>query len=237
MPHFENIEGAKRAAIFQRLMDNKTFIQVTLPKSDYDNLTVVIQVMNTDKDFSFQIDPPKGLLKAIAEAESPILFFEFTSDDHVTHRFKTSIQSITQDNITCESPPYIERHQQRNNFRVKVLYHSQATIFIDNTEIRMDIVNVSLGGVYCYCKNKYKPLFEEKPKLKNMELYFTLKDECFFIPIQRLKVNRIENENRHRQFGVAFEFIKIGREARRHLVQQIYELQREFLQNRLKLME
>jgi c-di-GMP-binding flagellar brake protein YcgR len=237
MPQYENIEGHKLIAHFQAMIKDKTFLQVSLPEGDYDNLTVVTEIVENGKQLSFCIDSPKGLQQAIGKTESPLLFFEFNSDDRVTHRFRSTILSVSEGSIVCEFPQHIQRHQQRDNFRVKTLYQSQAILHIDNTEIQMEIDNVSLGGVYCYCQTQYRQLFEEKAKLPDMELAFTLREECFRIPIQRVQVNRVEMKHRPKQFGIAFEFIRIGREARRHLVQQIYELQREFLQNRLKIME
>ena len=41
MPDFENIEGAKRIALIEAMIRNKTFVQVSVPESDYDHLTVV----------------------------------------------------------------------------------------------------------------------------------------------------------------------------------------------------
>jgi c-di-GMP-binding flagellar brake protein YcgR len=137
----------------------------------------------------------------------------------------------------CESPRWIERHQQRDNFRVKPIYPSKVILHLADSPIHMEIDNVSLGGVYCYCDNKFKPLFEQEDKHLDMDLSFTLRDDCLVIPIQGARVNRIESKHRPRQFGIAFEFIKVAKEARRILVQQIYELQREFLKKRLKVME
>jgi len=237
MSQYENIEGPKRIAILRGLAEEKTFLQVSLPESDYDNLTIVTRVIDDGKGFSFQIDPPKDLQAAIAETETAHLFFEFTSDDRVTHRFNSTILSVSEAGIMCESPRWIERHQQRDNFRVKPIYPSKVILHLADSPIHMEIDNVSLGGVYCYCDNKFKPLFEQEDKHLDMDLSFTLRDDCLVIPIQRARVNRIESKHRPRQFGIAFEFIKVAKEARRILVQQIYELQREFLKKRLKVME
>ncbi len=238
MPLYENITGDKILDHIQAMITDKSFIQVTLPEYEYDNLTVVTDVIDDGNQQFFIIDSPEGLQRAIGQTGADRLFFEFTGDDRVTHRFNASIASVSLDSILCELPAYIERHQQRNNFRVKTPYQSFAALSLENEEIRMDIDNVSLGGVYCYCDKRFKPLFEVKSKIQDMELSFTLRDECFLIPIQRAVVNRIESHHqRRRQFGIAFEFIKIDREARRQLVQRIYELQREFLKNRLKVMD
>ena len=74
-------------------------------------------------------------------------------------------------------------------------------------------------------------------QLTGMELYFTLKNQCVNVSIQRTIIKRIESRHRPKHFGVAFEFIQIKKDAKKILVQQIYELQRAFLQNRLKIMQ
>jgi c-di-GMP-binding flagellar brake protein YcgR len=235
MPQYENIEGSRRIELLKELRDDRTFLQLTLPESDYNNLTIITRILDEGNNFSFLIDTPKGLHKAIADTEAQQLFFEFSSKDRVTHRFHADIATVSQDGVLCQSPPSIERYQQRDNFRVRAVYPCQAEAHIDDAVIEMEIDNVSLGGVYCYCRNEFKSLFEKGANLEDMELSFTLQDDCMRIPIQLATVNRVEPRHRPRQFGIAFEFIRISQEARQHLVQQIYELQREFLQNRVKM--
>jgi hypothetical protein len=70
-----------------------------------------------------------------------------------------------------------------------------------------------------------------------MELYFTFKNQCVNVSIQRTMIKRMEIRHRPKHFGLAFEFIQIKRDAKKLLVQQIYELQRAFLQNRLKILQ
>jgi c-di-GMP-binding flagellar brake protein YcgR len=237
MSTFENIDGNKLLSIFQLLITQKIFIKVHLPQVDYESLTLVTDTRNEDRQPTFMIDVPKGLHKALAETKSNRLSFEFTSSDKVTHRFISDIETISKSAISLLYPAFIQRHQQRDNFRVKAPYDSHAIVTIDDNKIRMEIDNVSLGGVFCYCQNKYKSLITQGLELTGMELYFTLKNQCVNVSIQRTIIKRIESRHRPKHFGVAFEFIQIKKDAKKILVQQIYELQRAFLQNRLKIMQ
>ena len=118
-----------------------------------------------------------------------------------------------------------------------MIHASYATIATDDAEIRLDIENISLGGVYCYCPAKYKARFSEQQPLENMELVLTLEHECTVVSIRQAQVNRIEAAPRPKHFGVAFEFMRVSRDAKKQLVKLIYELQRYILQNRLKFIE
>jgi len=234
---FENIDGEKLLSIFQQLISQRIFIRVYLPQVDYESLTLITDTGNDSGQPMFRIDTPKGLPKALAEAKSNQLSFEFTSSDKVTHRFNSYIETISDSATSLLYPPFIQRHQQRDNFRVKAPFDSHAIITIDDNKIRMEIDNVSLGGVYCYCRNKYKSMMAQDLELAGMELYFTFKNQCVNVSIQRTMIKRMESRHRPKHFGLAFEFIKIKRDAKKLLVQQIYELQRAFLQNRLKIMQ
>ena len=234
MPTFENIEGPKLITLFQQLIGDKTLVNVSIGDNDYESLTLVTR---TDREGSrdiFFIDPPKGLYNAIASSKSRIIHFEFNSEDRVTHRFDAEINKASQDSVSLLIPDYVQRHQQRDNFRVKVFYESYAKLLIDDVELRMAIDNISLGGVYCLCRNKFKSKFQESQILENMELLITLDTECLVVPIQQVRVNRFERKPLPKHFGIAFEFVRIKRIPKKQLLQQIYELQRHFLQNRLK---
>jgi c-di-GMP-binding flagellar brake protein YcgR len=234
MTTFENLDGDKLLSIFQQLVKQQILIKVYLPQVDYESLTIVTDSRNDGRRPTFQIDVPKGLHAAIEESESKHLSFEFTSTDKVTHRFNSDIITIDNKYILMLYPPIIQRHQQRDNFRIKAPFDSYATVSLDDAMIRMEIDNVSLGGVYCYCPNRYKTAMAQGLELTGMEMIFTLKNQCSCVRIQQIAVKRVESRHRPKHFGIAFEFIKIKRDNKKLLVQLIYELQRVYLQNRLK---
>ena len=234
MPIFENIEGPKLRQLFDRLVDDKTLVAVSVPGIKYESLTLVTGTDTSGSRQVFHIDPPEGLMDHLKTSNPRRMHFEFTSEDGVTHSFDSEINSTSNKAVTLSFPDAIQRHQQRDNFRVKTVFESTAQVVIDQTKIRMVIENISLGGIYCYCLNKHKALFAERQTVRDLELLITQQNECFTVYISRARVNRIETSRRPRHFGVAFEFNKVSPDARKVLVQQIYELQRHILQNRLK---
>jgi c-di-GMP-binding flagellar brake protein YcgR len=234
MTTFENLNGDKLFLIFQQLVNQKILIKVYLPQVEYESLTLVTDTCDEDRRPIFRIDVPKGLLAAITESKSKQLSFEFTSTDKVSHRFKSDIATIENKSISLLYPQLIQRHQQRDNFRIKAPYDSNATILVEDKLIRMEIDNISLGGAYCYCPNKYKSTMVQGLELTGMELIFNLKSQSSHIMIQNTAIKRVESRHRPRHFGIAFEFIKIKKDYKKQLVQLIYDLQRAYLQNRLK---
>ncbi len=235
MSSYENIEGPKLNTIFSGLASEKTFIKVSVPHSAYESLTVVAQSVKDSSRNLFRIDPPKGLVDTLAQSNASQLHFEFSSKDGVAHHFDSEIKSITAEAVRLHFPSFIQRYQQRDNYRVKVLFESFAKLILSEDELRMEIENLSLGGVYCYCLNRHKSKFEENQSIEGLELYITMPDECYAVPVAKARVNRIEPKPKPKHFGIAFEFTRLERDSKKILVQQIYELQRQRLKHRLNL--
>ena len=235
MTRFETIEGAKIDAIFDHLIQERTLVKVSLPHSPYENLTLITAVKEDGKPKAFCIDPPEGLVENLRQTKTDRLAFEFTGPDQLLHRFEAFPTSGSETSIWFDYPQRIERYQMRNNYRVKAMAGSHADLNIGDQHVRMQIDNLSLGGVYCLCHKKIKPLLEIKQRLNHMELNIILKSGTFVSTIDKIQVIRIETQARPRYVGIAFEFIKMKKDVKKKLVQYIYELQREFLQSRLKM--
>lgn len=235
MTEFETIEDPKIDKILYQLMQDRTLIKVSLPEMAYENLTLLTDIQEDDKVKSFCIDPPKGLLDCLGQAQTDRLFFEFTGPDQLIHRFEAQPTASTKSELWLQYPQAIDRYQMRENFRVKALSGSYAKLQIEDRTIRMEIDNLSLGGIFCICPKTFKSLLEDAPRLEDMELTITLNNDLFVANIELVLVKRIETQVRPKYFGIAFEFKKMHKEVRKRLVQHIYDLQREFLQTRLKM--
>ncbi len=235
MTTFETIEGLKIDSIFDHLIAERTLVKVSLPQTSYENLTLFTDVREDDNSKAFRIDPPKGLLDNLRQAQADRLEFEFTGPDQLLHRFEAPATSFSESAIWCNYPLEIARYQMRENFRVKVLGGSFAELEIDQQKVRMEIDNLSLGGVYCFCKKKFKPLFDGAGRLEDMTLKVAVKNDTFISKIDVVQVKRIERHVRPRFFGVAFQFIRMQNDIRKKLIHYIYEMQRQYLQTRLKM--
>ncbi len=237
MPTYENIEGEKLLQLFERLINQQTLVNVSLPSTDFESLTVLTDTRKDGEILYFKIDLPDGLIASMSKSPPELLSFEFTGEGQLTHRFDAKLKDISESSIWLHSPDVIQRYQMRDNFRIKVMRESFATFETKDGQVNMEIDNISVGGVYCYCPNLHKPLMESYPIIKDLKLQVTAKTDCFSVPIEQALVKRLEPWMRPKHFGVAFEFVQINRQTRKQLIQHIYDLQREFLQNRLKLDE
>lgn len=235
MARFEIIEGAKIDAVFDHLIKKRTLVKVSLPNNSFESLTLFTGIKEENKQKAFCIDPPEGLIENLRKIKTDRLAFEFTGPDQLLHRFEAPPASESEKAIWFDYPQSIERHQMRNNFRVKVMAGSYADLTIDDRHVRMQLDNLSLGGAFCLCKKEFKPLFEVKQRLNHMELTIVLKDGTFVSCIDKVQVIRIETQARPRLMGIAFQFIKIQKDVKNKLVHYIYEMQRDFLQARLKM--
>ena len=106
---------------------------------------------------------------------------------------------------------------------------------VDHVPILMEIINISLGGIFCHVLDEHHAILKQQRSIKNAELYLTQKEECIELQIQKVEMRRWEDRVRPGKFGVAYEFVKISRRERRKLIDQIYRFQREYLRNRLRI--
>ncbi len=234
MSEFETLSDTKIFDLLKDLIKGKTLVKVSIYGGDFERLTLVrgVDFENTDKA-RFQIDPPEGLWTALKQLPQAILRFEFFSQDRLPHRFEVTFEeSYNEGWLPC--PQTIRRYQLRNDFRIKTPPNAYATALINETEFKMAMDNISLGGIFCHCPNSAKAFLFKDQIIENLSLVFTVEGEYHMISIGRVVVRRIGGRTRQKHFGVAFEFTQFDAEARKRLVQLIYGFQREFLQNRLK---
>ena len=235
MTTFEIIEGLKIDSIFDHLIGDRTLVKVSLPRTSYEQLTLITEIREDQHSKAFRIDPPKGLMDNLRKVHTDRLEFEFTGPDQLLHRFEAPATSSSDSAIWLEYPLKIARYQMRDNFRVKLGKKSFAEMEIDEQKVRMEIDNLSLGGAYCLCKKKFKQLFIEGGRMKEMRLKIALKNEIFILNIDAVQVKRIEKQKRPRLVGIAFQFIKMQNNVKTKLVHYIYEMQRQYLKTRLKM--
>jgi hypothetical protein len=234
MPNFENITGPKVFDLIQDLIKGKALVKVSIQGKDFERLTVILAIhVETAGIARFQIDPPEGLWLVLRQLRQPILYFEFMSQDRLPHRFEIPLADPdTEGWLPC--PRTIKRYQLRNDFRINAPANAYATAIINEAEFKMAIDNISLGGFFCHCPNSAKALLFKDQIIENLSLVFSFGGEYQMLPIGRVVVRRIDGRTRQRHFGVAFEFTLVDDETKKRLVQLVYALQREYLQNRTR---
>lgn len=233
MSDFETISGDKLNALIQNLKQNNILIKISIPKGDYGQLTVITDIREDSDGHSFQIDPPNGLLAALTKHPNHPLIIEFSSKDKLPHRFEAHLKE-TKDEIWFAFPEQIQRFQLRNNFRIKAPADAHITAIIDDTTVKMYVDNISIGGLFCHCPNTVKEKIVVGHKLKNISLMISYSDKNHMVKIGRAIVRRVEGRKRPKHFGVAFEFLTMKFDEKKRLTQIVYDLQREYLRNRIR---
>ncbi len=231
---YENIRGAGIVQVLQWLIKNQILVKVSVPGKAYQGLAVLAESPDFKRP-AFQIDPPQDLKAAMQLTPCNRLIFEFQGSDHLPHRFESFLREIRPEGWRLDFPDCIRRYQLRNNFRIHTPETSCAGFQYAEQKIEMAIENISLGGMFCLCPIKLKSQLDKKPSVDQIELTIALKGASVRLTIPKAKVHRLEAVGRPGLVGVAFEFVHLAGETKKRLIQTTYELQREFLKNRLPL--
>ena len=234
MQNYETIDGPKIGELIRGLIENKTLVHVSVPQTEYERLTLVLNTRTEETGPVFQIDPPEGLLPTLAQNPVKKMDFQFSTTDRLPHKFSAAISHIDANEIWLCHPEFIQRHQLRRNFRIKAPSNARATIQIGDRQIKMTVDNISLCGFFCHCPNSVKGLISMGQLINDVDMLFTIGGESQQATIKRTMVRRLEGRTHPKHFGLALEFLDMDGETKKHLTQIIYKLQREFLKNRLK---
>jgi PilZ domain len=232
MTSYESITDRRVDELILDLIRNQTLVKVSTLNHAYEKLTVIIAADGEGADLSFKIDPPEGLISALRRDNQTVLKFEFTFNDRLPHRFEAPLREIT-DEVWLQRPHQIQRYQLRNNFRIKTPANAHAIGRVQDNEIRMIIENISLGGAFCHCPKSAKSMVVKDQIMENLDLFFSFEGASQMVTVEQAVVKRLEGRTRPRHFGVAFEFVKVKPEVQKRLTQIVYDLQRNFLKNRL----
>jgi len=239
MNELDRIQGKKRFEIFNNLKKERTFIKIEIPSAEYEQLTMVTDV-RTQGDTPFLIiDPPKNLNDAVSDLDRVDINFEFSEKDGVQCIFKSSGGKIHNQEIWVEFPDYIERIQRRKDFRLGFPAGTIIHFEIDSVGYEMTLQNLSIGGAYVEIStgrkgNKEIPIFKPGDMLIDIDLITPLEEEKLKVHINKASIITVSALKKQRGFSLGLQFIEIEKNELNILKKIIYELQRIFLQRRLK---
>lgn len=233
----EIIRDKTRFKIFRELESEKTLIRMHLLGHQYERLTVVTGIRNQQKVPSFLIDCPRGFKEAAAGIDDCRIRFEFTGKDKVKYVFRTSGQTFLDKEICIRFPEVIERIQRRRHFRLTPPLGSELYINAKPTIHKMNVIDVSQGGVLGALKKSVPmsedPLFKVGNRLKDIELIFPAEVETIMVQIKEAVIRRLGKDPVTGRDTCAFQFMDIEKDPRKTLIELIYQFQRDILRNRL----
>ncbi len=232
--NIERVYGKGLINLFRELIDNKTVLRVFLLGKDYERLTIVTDLEETDSGTYITVDYPGGFRRAVEGTTGWRLRFEFTGKDRLPYVFRTEGGEITKDGIRVRLPDFIERRQRRRSFRLEAPLGTKLVFTKDFKKYDTNVINISLGGaLVCLEKgDRKKPVVEVDEYLKGIKVLFPSRDEELVVYIKEAMVKRVQKDIYQSLFNYAFQFTDVEKKESDLLQKLIYRFQREYLRKR-----
>jgi hypothetical protein len=233
------VQGEKLTELFTELVAKKIIISMNVVGAGFDRLTCITGVTKEIDGHYLLVDPPDDFEGAAANKDLWHLRFNFNGPDQLEYIFSTRGGEFCEQGLKIPFPEHVERLQRRRNFRVNTLTGTQMHFRLKKIQGIIDLINVSLGGVYgVLVKHNFK--FMRGPVLKmDQQIY----DISIVFPgdhdrpgntvyVKKAEVKRIEHDQDRGFYRYAFKFKQLEKEEQNKLTQVIYDLQRWYLQRR-----
>ncbi|HDZ22905.1 MAG TPA: hypothetical protein ENH70_00015 [Desulfobacteraceae bacterium] len=233
----EILYGKDLVRFFRELKKNKTVIRMNLLGHKYERLTMVIDVLHKSLPYHFLIDYPKGFKRAVRNATSWKMRFEFKGKDRLIYRFRTYGGYMSGRDIWVPFPRHIERVQRRRYFRLEAPLGARMVISKYAHKQEFTLLNISEGGALVGSGkgSSRQPIFQKGDFLRYMTLFFQSEGQQFSIPIGKAMVRRLDKDPLTYQYQYALQFMDLGQDERNDLKELIYLFQRDFLKKRQKV--
>lgn len=232
---YDIVEGRRVSEIFQHLLQNHVMVKVFAGGQEIDRLLLIDEIEKKEESsFSFKILLNDDLHAQLITRTPNRIGFEFKGPDHLPYQCEARLSKLHEDHIWLSGPDHLRRYQLRNNFRVYAPRGVQLKTTINKTVVVMEIINISLGGVFCHVNADITDMVKKRKSIRSVDLIFTYQDQCCKVRIQLAEMRRFEGRLQSGKVGIAYEFIRIEPEEKKKLIDQIYDLQREQLKGRIR---
>lgn len=232
---YDIIQGRRIGDIFQYLLQNHVLVKVFAGGQEIDRLLLIDEIeQKGGSSFSFKLPLSDELRSELIKGTPNRISFEFKGPDRLPYQGEARLSILGEDHVWLNGPDHLRRYQLRNNFRVYAPRGVQLKTTINKTVVVMEIVNISLGGVFCHVNEEMTDVVKKRKSIRSVDLIFTNQDQCCEVRVQLAEMRRFERRPRAGKAGVSYEFIRIEPEEKKKLIDQIYDLQREHLRGRLR---
>jgi len=233
------IQGKKRRVVFEQLQNENTLIKMHIPKLGYEKLTMVIDVRRNGNDSFFIIDPPNDFHENVTDLDQTKIHFEFNFKEDVRYAFASAGGMILENEIWIVFPDIIERIQRRKDFRLEFPKGSRIRFQLKSIEHEMDLINLSMGGAYADISMNKKgeekiPFLKSGKTVHNIILWSPSEEGNLEVLINKASIMRVEKQKTGKRCNLGLQFIEIDSTEVKTLKKLIYDIQRNFLQRRLK---
>jgi c-di-GMP-binding flagellar brake protein YcgR len=240
MAAFEKITGSAITQLFDTLIQHQSLLKLTLMDADYQSLARILGLAILKKTTHFVLDLPEGFERAAADLNTWQIQFEFSGVDHIKYAFTTFGGQIAGQRIYLPLPQELERKQRRELFRLDAPAGTRLCFSKDGNRFELEVMNISIGGSLAAMVQTNANIPENSPfavdrVLKDVALVFPTEIMRRPIEIEAVEVKRIKRDPETQRYEVGFEFCKINTDEQKHLTDLIYELQRQYLRQRIPL--
>ena len=233
------VQGEKLTDVFNELIDKKVIISMNVVGAGFDRLTCITGITK-DADGSYLlVDPPDDFEEAAAVKDLWHLRFNFNGPDSLEYIFTTRGGTFCEQGLKIPFPKHVERLQRRRNFRVKTLTGTQMHFKLKKIQGIIDLINVSLGGVYgVLTKHNFKfmrgSVLKMDQQIYDVSMVFPGDHDMpgNTIYVKKAEIKRVEHDHDRGYYRYSFEFEEMEKEEQKKLIQVIYDLQRWYLQRR-----
>jgi hypothetical protein len=233
------VQGEKLTELFTDLVAKKIIISMNVVGAGFDRLTCITGITQDTDGNHLLVDPPDDFEEAAAIKDLWHLRFNFNGPDHLEYIFSTRGGAFCERGLKIPFPEHVERLQRRRNFRVKTLTGAKMHFKLKKIHGIIDLINVSLGGVYgVLTKHNFKfirgPVLKKDQQVYDVSIVFPGNhdqpgDTIF---VKKAEVKRVEHDQERGFYRFAFEFKELEKNEQNKLTQVIYDLQRWYLQRR-----
>jgi hypothetical protein len=233
------VQGEKLSELFNALVAKRVIISMNVVGAGFDRLTCITGITKDADGSCLLVDPPDDFEEAAAVKDLWHLRFNFNGPDQLEYIFSTRGGKFCDQGLKIPFPEHVERLQRRRNFRVNTLTGTQMHFKLKKIHGIIDLINVSLGGVYgVLTKHNFKfmrgPVLKMDQQVYDVSLVFPGDRDRpgHTVYVKKAEVKRVEHDQDRGFYRYAFEFKEIVKEEQTKLTQVIYNLQRWYLQRR-----
>ncbi len=233
------VQGERLTELFNELVAKRIIISMNVVGAGFDRLTCITGVRTDADGYYLLVDPPDDFEGAATVKDLWHLRFNFNGPDHLEYIFSTRGGEFCEQGLKIPFPEHVERLQRRRNFRVNTLTGTQMHFQLKKIKGIIDLINVSLGGVYgVLTKHNFKfirgPVLKMDQQIYDVSMVFPGDHDhsgCT-VYVKKAQVKRVEHDQDRGFYRYSFEFNEMEKEEQNKLTQVIYDLQRWYLQRR-----
>ena len=239
MTTVEKITGEKIWETLSHAGNNNTYIEARFPENDAGELTIISGIKH-QKDASYLIfDKPRHLASYEKGSRDERIEFQYNGKDNILYSFSATYYMLYSNEMWVEFPEAIYRHQRRRAFRLNVPNGTRILFQKNQKSHKLIVSNISLGGsfgslIFFQRDDNDEVILKNGDKISNVELSVPAIQNSDPIRIRSARILR-RGKDVSGNLQYAIQFTMIDKKEEKTLVSIIYDIQRQYLKNRVQI--